>query len=838
MSRLVSLLSLPWVLLLGAQPLAAERTAMDRILLVPDASAAILPLSVSGGRAATQTVRHAPRYGYVENRGQWDERARFVARRGASTLFVTERGLWLRVVRRSEPGHLTPADCGTIEGVVDYQVVLGGGGPVSVEPLDELPGRNNFFVGDENRWRTRVPSYSRLRLVGGGCCVDLVEGDDGLALEFATGTRGSYAGVSCERWEDGAVEVIALGDLAPQISQFSGAATLSPVAAATSGMVPAGSKLAASGALGVTLDYSSYLGGSSGELAFGVAADGSQVIVVGETGSFDFPLTPGVMDPAMTIEGDAFVTKLVADGTSFVFSTYLGGAASDTAWAVAPCIDGSIFVAGYFNGFNGSSFPTTPGAFDQTPNGGIFDGFVARISAAGDQLLYSTILGGSDDDFLSVDIQVDAEANAYVAGTTQSPDFPTTPGCYQPGIMSLVGENTFVTKVNPSGTALVYSTYFGGTARAETWGISLGASDAAYLTGRVSTSTPGAIFPATPGAYDVTPNGNWDVFVAKLLPDGSDVVYATFIGASNEDDGRAVAVDAAGAAYVSGWTYSDNFPTTPGAIHSLGTGGANEDVFVCKLDPTGSVLEYSALVGHSQLDRAYDIAVSAAGEAWVTGQTASAGFPTTPDAFDPTANLGDAFVLGLTADGSELLYSTFLGGNSSLQELAFGIDIDEAGGVCIAGTTTSTDFPLTPGVADPTFAPFDEAFVARFRALWPNLGGASAGIAGQPRLSGRGALVGGSPTAIQLSNAPADTLYLAWLSFAPRPWQVLGGTLYAYPFGLQLLFATDAGGSGTLEFPWPAGIAPGLTFYLQDVVLDVSVPAQLTLSNAVTATTL
>jgi len=797
---------------LGSRAAAQDQAPTSRMLLVPD-------------------VRPGPRHGFVMNSGMWQSPARFLVRRGAATLFVTDDGCWIRVVRRGASGTDEPLrERGAIVGVVDYRIAPAGGGVVGIEALDELPGRNNFFVGDENRWRTGVPSYGRLRLAGAGWTAEIVDGEEGLALKVAEGSRVFDTPFTCERWEAGGSRPITLQDM---VREICGMVRNAPVSAAT--MSPTvstaseGSSLAGTAALGVELDYSSFLGGSGVEESYGVCADGPLLIAVGSAWTPDFPWTPGAMDVEGVFE-EAFITKFSADGSAFVFSTYLGGPSSDTAFEVAVGPDHSIYVAGYFNG---PSFPTTPGAFDQTQNGGIFDGFLARLSPEGDQLIYATILGGSDDDFLR-DMQLDAEGNAYAGGYTRSPDFPTTPGCYQSSLMSLAGENTFIAKVDPSGSSLVYSTYFGGSSKADTWGITVDATGAVYVTGRVSTSTAGAVFPSTPGAYDVTPNGNWDVFVAKFLPDGSNVVYATVIGANLEDDGRAIAVDAAGAAYVTGWTYSTGFPTTPGAHHS-GPGG--EDAFVCKLDPTGSMLEYSARIGGSGLDRGYDIAVSATGEAWITGQTVSSGFPVTPDAIQSTFDSGDAFVLGLSADGSDLLYSSFLGGAEGNQELGLSIDIDPAGGVCLAGTTTSNDFPLTPLAADPTFSGFDEAFVARFRALWPDLSGASPGIAGPPQLAGRGALLAGWPTAIALSDAPADTLYLAWLSFAPQPWQVLGGTLHAYPFQVQLLLTTDASGSSLLQFPWPAGIGPGITFTLQDIVLDPSVPGQLTLSNAVTAMT-
>jgi len=818
--------TIPWKLSVMCRPVL---TALVLALSLPTIGrAAANNGAMPGDRILLVPASGTPARGFTSNLGQWDERARFVARRGTATVIVSDDGLWIRVFERaSSRDPLEDVSRPEVMRVVDFHVVISERHRMEIQPFDAGAGYSNFFVGDESRWRARVPSYSRIRLQidGSTSAIELVDETDGIYLDTGTGSRTQVASLRCERWDThgrSPSDITAIG----RATLLAG--PLSVVSEPTDASAPrrrTGTGIAAGASNGVTLAYSSMLGGSGFEICRGIVNTGASTVVVGETDSFDFPLTPGVVDDVFET-GDAFVTRFAPDGNVLEFSTFLGGIADDSAQAVTVGPDGSIYVAGYFNGL---SFPTTPGAFDQTTNGGIFDGFLARISSAGDALVYSTILGGGENDIVKA-VRVDQAGNAYLTGYTYSTDFPTTPGAFDSDLSGSSGFNAFVTKVTSTGGDLHYSTYFGGTSTTDAQGVAVDSTGAAYIIGRASLG----VFPATPGAFDFSPNGNWDVYVAKLLPDGSDVAFATLIGGNNIDEGRAIAVDASGSAYITGWTSSPNFPSTPGAFDP--TAIAGEDIFVSKLDPKGAALEYSTFVGHAGLDRGYSLAVTAAGEAWVAGQTGSTLFPVTPDAFDPVGN-GDTVLFGLSADGSALLYSTAFGGSSGVQEIAYGIDVDDAGSVVVCGTTTSTDFPVTPGAADPAAGGFAKGFVAKFNAHWPDLGGAAPGIAGPPALTGKGALYAGAPTTILLSDAAPDALMLAWLSFRSQPWNILGGTLHAYPVNLQVPRSSDASGSDALEFAWPAGIPSGLPFTLQYLIQDFSVPAQITLSNAVTART-
>ena len=326
-------------------------------------------------------------------------------------------------------------------------------------------------------------------------------------------------------------------------------------------------------------------------------------------------------------------------------------------------------------------------------------------------LIYSTYLGGSSSD-VAGGIAVDAAGNAYVTGGILSTDFPTTAGAFQ---TTLGGDlDAFVTKLNPTGSALVYSTFLGGSAFDEGLGIAVGAAGNAYVTG----DTRSTNFPITAGAFQTTLGGSAGAFVTKLNPAGSALVYSTYLGGSNNDDGKGIAVDLTGNAYVTGDTDSSNFPTTAGAFQTT-LGGDGGDAFVTKLNPAGSALIYSTYLGGSGLDRGLGVAVDASGNAYVTGDTRSTNFPTTAGAFQTTLDgFADAFVTKLNPTGSALIYSTYLGGISFDEGL--GIAVDSSGNAYVTGDTTSADFPTTTGAFQASAGGALDVFVAKFAEIGPS----------------------------------------------------------------------------------------------------------------------
>ncbi len=385
---------------------------------------------------------------------------------------------------------------------------------------------------------------------------------------------------------------------------------------------------------GTSLLYSTYLGGSSFDSGSGIAVDTSgNAYVVGETNSSDFPTTAGAFQTTNDGSADAFVTELNPTGSGLLYSTYLGGGSNDYGLGIAVDASGSAYVAGYTYSTN---FPTTAGAF-QTTNNGSPDAFVTELNPTGTGLLYSTYLGGSSFDSGGA-IAVDASGNAYVTGQTGSTNFPTTAGAFQTTYNGGFYD-AFVTELNPTGTSLLYSTYLGGGSVDIGNGITVDATGNAYVTGQTGSTN----FPTTAGAFQTTYSGDYDAFVTELNPTGTSLLYSTYLGGNSFDSGSGIAMDAFGNAYVTGQTFSTNFPTTAGAFQTTYNGST--DAFVTKLNPTGAGLLYSTYLGGSSVEIGYGIAVDASGNAYVAGETFSSDFPTTAGAFQTIYNgSADAFV--------------------------------------------------------------------------------------------------------------------------------------------------------------------------------------------------
>ena len=434
------------------------------------------------------------------------------------------------------------------------------------------------------------------------------------------------------------------------------------------------------------LRYSTFLGGISGESGGGIAVDGNgAAYVTGYTSSSDFPTTPGAFDTtyngARRLRGQAERRRLGSDLRHLPGWEQLDGGNS-----IAVDEGGAAYVTGIASS---SDFPTTPGAFDTTYNGG--DAFVVKLNAAGSALLYATFLGGSSYEH-GTGIALDGSGAAYITGLTESSDFPTTPDAFDPSYNGF--QDAFVVKLNAAGSALAYATFWGSNYTDEgANAIAVDGSGAAYITG----------FSQAHVSYPVPYN-----FVVKLNAAGSALVYATSLGGANTF-AYGIAVDGNGAAYVTGYTSSSDFPTTPGAFDTTYNGA---DAFVVKLNGAGSALVYATFLGGSSSDGGSSIAVDEGGAAYVTGRTGSSDFPTTPGAFDTGFNGGywDTFVVKLDAAGSALAYATFLGGISD--EGGRGIALDGNGAAYVTGRTDSFHFPTTLGAFDTTYNG-DDAFVAK-----------------------------------------------------------------------------------------------------------------------------
>ncbi|MGA2325613.1 MAG: SBBP repeat-containing protein [Bryobacteraceae bacterium] len=385
---------------------------------------------------------------------------------------------------------------------------------------------------------------------------------------------------------------------------------------------------------GNALVYSTYLGGSGWDWGRGIAVDGAgSAYVTGSTDSANFPTQSAYQATFQGGPCDAFVTKLSPAGNALVYSTYLGGRGQDLGFGIAVDGAGSAYVTGYTDSAN---FPTQS-AYQATKQGDYNNAFVTKLTPAGNALVYSTYLGGSGVDGGSA-IAVDGAGSAYVTGGTTSPDFPTQ-SPYQATFQGY--SDAFVTKLTPAGNALVYSTYLGGSGDDGGGGIAVDGAGSAYVTGYTSSTN----FP-TQSAYQATLQGSQDAFVTKLTPAGNALSYSTYLGGSGDDWGFGIAVDAAGSAYVTGWTSSQNFPTQ--SPYQATNQGGIYDAFVTKLTPAGTALVYSTYLGGSGYDWRSGIALDGAGLVYVTGVTSSTNFPTqSPYQATFQGGLSDAFVTKL-----------------------------------------------------------------------------------------------------------------------------------------------------------------------------------------------
>jgi hypothetical protein len=437
------------------------------------------------------------------------------------------------------------------------------------------------------------------------------------------------------------------------------------------------------------LIYSTYLGGSGEDIGRSIAIDAAgNAYVTGETKSANYDTTSGAYQTGYAGTKDVFVGKLNATGTGLVYSTYLGGSGEDGAYSIAIDASNNVYVTGYTTS---SNFDITSGAYQTSLQGGS-DAFVTKLNANGTALIYSTYLGGSASDGASA-ITIDTSGNAYVTGGTSSTDYDITSGAYQTSHAG--GSNdAFITKLNATGTALVYSTYIGGNDIESGFSIAIDVSGNAYVTG----ATKSTNYDTTSGAYQTSNGGggHYDVFVTKLNTTGTALMYSTYLGGSQEDRGLSIAIDNAGNAYVTGFTYSSNYDITTGAFKTSNTNG-NDDVFVTKLNATGTALVYSTFLGGSLFDEGNSIAIDASGNVYVTGHTFSTNYHVTSGAYQ-TSHAGgsyDVFVTKLNATGTALVYSTYLGGSGV--DVGYSSVIDAAGNPYVTGMTISNNYDTTSG---------------------------------------------------------------------------------------------------------------------------------------------
>lgn len=638
---------------------------------------------------------------FTPNLGQWDSKVLYRACAGAATLWFTSDGVYIqfsdfgknidveRGAGRPEP---TTVDIELVK--ITFQNCKVS--PV-VEASDLVDYKCNFFLGnDPSHWRTDVPSYASITYRDIYPGIDLCYYSTNGLLEYDYIVRpGADPAIIRTMYETpGVMELLPSGEVVvrtrlgeisesqPRCRQatdlgsreFAGQFRLLGSNTFTF-EIPQNVRADKEMTIDPIMKFSTYLGGSSSDEAYAIDASSSgSPYVTGQTASADFPFVSGY-DNSLTGTWDLFVTKFANNGTSLVYSTYIGGSGNELGRDIHEDGYGEVGITGYTTSNN---YPLNL-AFDNTL-GGSRDAFVTLLNSSGNGLILSTYVGGSSDDDGFGVIADGSNLELYATGWTASSDFPTS-NAYDATYNG--GNDAFAVKITLFG-GLGYGTYIGGSGSDIGWELAIDANYDAYIAGLTSSNN----FP-TVNAYDATANGGNDVFACKLSSSGNTLIYSTYIGGSGNDQGLGIDVDGSGNAYVCGLTSSSNYPTA-NAYDATYNGGY--DINLTKLNSNGNGLLYSTFIGGSSHEYAYAVCVDSKRQVYLCGRTESSNFPlVNPTDNSYNGNI-DAYVTKVATAGTSLAFSTFLGGSG--QDLGLGLGIDVYCNAYAAGSTTSTDFQL------------------------------------------------------------------------------------------------------------------------------------------------
>jgi endonuclease/exonuclease/phosphatase family metal-dependent hydrolase len=541
---------------------------------------------------------------FIPNEGQVDERALFYAKTSRYTLWLTKEGLVFDSTRRTKKEStnskkLSPEDINNHE---DYKydrdvsrlIFIDANRSPEVIPLDVTEHKVNYFIGkDRTKWRTNIQTSKAVlyRELYPNIGLKVYGIEKQIEYDFVVKPGGEVSDICFEYKHVEKTRIDKDGNLVVK-TEFGELEHAKPICyqviEGKRVKVEAEFKKADNNTYGfevedynknyeliidpLVLFYSTYLGGSDRDGGHGIAVDSEgAVYVTGDTESVDFPTQNPIQGSIGGGDYDAFITKINASGTALIYSTYLGGSGWDRCVGIAVDSKGAAYVTGHTRSVN---FPTK-NPIQGSHRGGDQDAFITKINASGTALIYSTYLGGSGDEgglYRGISIAVDSEGAAYVTGRTESLDFPT-----QNPIQgtNAGGSDVFISKINASGRALIYSTYLGGSNRDGGDGIAVDSKGAAYVTGEADSND----FPIQ-NPIQGSIGGGSDAFITKVNASGRALILSTYLGGSGGDVGLGIAVDSEGAAYVTGWTGSVDFPTKNPIQGSL---GGENDVFITKI---------------------------------------------------------------------------------------------------------------------------------------------------------------------------------------------------------------------------------------------------------------
>ena len=745
-----------------------------------------LAVNDMNGVVIKDSTVNADRYGqlplsFVPNAGQSDAAVRYQANGMGGALFFEDDTVMLSLP--------TPEDQTRsvvylrFEGVNDAHRVVNA---------EQLPGTVNYIIGNEpSHWLTDLPTYAGIiyqQLYPG---IDL-RYDGSQSTLKGTYTLAPHADPSRIRWHyDGATSVhvdeqtsdllIALEHAATLIEKAPSAwQTIDGVRVSVAVHYAVMEDDSIGFALGnyepneaLTIDppliYSTYLGGSGFDGAKSVAVDNAgNAYITGETRSTNFP-THNAISNTLNSGSDAFVVKINATGTTLVYATYLGGSnyedefGPERAGGIAVDSSGNAYVTGCTNS---ADFPTVnpiQGVHGATTN---CDVYVSKLSASGDALIYSTFLGDSSADAANA-IAVDDQGSVYIVGDAGK-DFP--------GASFTSSGHVFVTKINPAGSAIVFSWFFGGDSYEYATDVAVDGAHAIYVVGNTYSTN----FPVVNAAQPVIGGGtssHHDAFVTKIAADGASLVYSTYLGGSETDEASGIALDDLGNAYITGVTESNlDFPVLN--AYQPTYGGGRSDAFVTKLNAAGNTFVYSTYLGGNDDENYFSghgpyggIAVDSKYHAYVTGYTCSANYPVLYSFLNGTIGTCFAFVTRFNAAGSALVFSTLIGTQSGGSNDASGTDIalDALNNVYVVGETSSDFLTLNP--LQP-FGGMTDAFVTKLAwnldktLVFKSIGAQDGWILESAENSNVGSTMNSTSTTFRLGDNNQKKQYRSILSFS------------------------------------------------------------------------
>ena len=676
---------------------------------------------------------------FEPNRGQTDPRVKFLSRAGHRTLWLTNDEAVLAVGRRSRVDRAGEkqeiARKGQIAPAVLRMRFVGANGNPKITGESRQQGTVNYFMGKPNEWRTGIPTYSRVRYSNLYSGIDLVFHGNNRELEYdlvvSPGSDPAQIKLRISGAENLRLDVdgnlvlkTAAGDVIQQKPRIYQRKGTSLVAVAGDYVINGKDEVgfwlgsydrSTAVVIDPVLRYASYLtgGGDEDDGGTGIAVDSSnRAVVAGWTCSGSFPGENGPPIPECV---SAFVTKLDFTGSKMIFTAFVAGSVFFDNVPLALDAADNIYIAGSTNGntFGDDTFKPTPGAF-QGAFGGKTDAWVAKLNSSGTKLIYATFLGGSGDERAG-GIAVDSTGNAYVTGSTTSKNFPVTAGVFQREC-KLKNDGScasaFVTKLNADGSRALYSSYLGGHGSQSGQGIALNSSGNAFVAGQ----TDAKDFPTTAGTVQPVAAGAADAFIAQFSSSGSHLNFSTFLGGSGADGGNAIALDSFANVFVTGRTESANFPVK-NAFQPHCSGACS---FVSKLSPSLRLVYSTFLGSGGGSGNGTGIAVTPAGEAYVTGEPGP-NFPITQNAFQRiigpnvfgNPRSGSIFITKFSSAG-QLIYSSYFGGELDSPRVA----LDRSTNAYLTGLVSfGGTIPVTPGAFQEQRGAEEDTFVAKVVAL-------------------------------------------------------------------------------------------------------------------------